>query len=228
MGRKKIAMEIINSHAAGIDVGSRSHYVAVGQLEKDVREFGVYAEELTALAQWLKLKGITTVAMESTGDYWQNLFTELVKEGLEVVLVNGKFTKHAKGKKTDVKDCRWIQQLHSLGLLSGSFLPDETTEKLRTYCRQRGNWIDQAASTTHKMQKYLKFLNFRLDVVVKDICGLTGLAIIGDICKGNLDPNELAKHRHYNCKKSTEEIAKVHNPVKTDSHSAGKRTVIPE
>ena len=109
MGRKKIAMEIINSHAAGIDVGSRSHYVAVGQLEKDVREFGVYAEELTALAQWLKLKGITTVAMESTGDYWQNLFTELVKEGLEVVLVNGKFTKHAKGKKTDVKDCRWIQ-----------------------------------------------------------------------------------------------------------------------
>ncbi len=209
MGRKKIAMEIINSHAAGIDVGSRSHYVAVGQLEKDVREFGVYAEELTALAQWLRSKGITSVAMESTGDYWQNLFTELVKQGLEVVLVNGKFTKHAKGKKTDVKDCRWIQQLHSLGLLSGSFLPDETTEKLRTYCRQRGNWIDQAASTTHKIQKYLKFLNFRLDVVVKDICGLTGLAIIGDICKGNLDPNELAKHRHYNCKKSVEEIAKA-------------------
>lgn len=209
MGRKKIAMEIINSHAAGIDVGSRSHYVAVGQLEKDVREFGVYAEELTALAQWLRSKGITSVAMESTGDYWQNLFAELVKQGLEVVLVNGKFTKHAKGKKTDVKDCRWIQQLHSLGLLTGSFLPDETTEKLRTYCRQRGNWIDQAASTTHKIQKYLKFLNFRLDVVVKDICGLTGLAIIGDICKGNLDPNELAKHRHYNCKKSVEEIAKA-------------------
>ncbi len=130
MGRKKLSMEIINPNAAGIDVGSRSHYVAVGQFAEDVREFGVYAEDLTALGQWMKSKEITTVAMESTGDYWQNLFAELVKQGFEVVLVNGKFTKHAKGKKTDVKDCRWIQQLHTLGLLSGSFLPDETTEKL--------------------------------------------------------------------------------------------------
>ncbi len=209
MGRKKLSMEIINPNAAGIDVGSRSHYVAVGQFVEDVKEFGVYAEDLTALGHWMKSKKITTVAMESTGDYWQNLFAELIKQGFEVVLVNGKFTKHAKGKKTDVKDCRWIQQLHTLGLLSGSFLPDETTEKLRTYCRQRGNWVDQAASTTQKMQKFLKFLNFRLDVVVQDICGLTGLAIIGDICKGNLDPEKLAKHRHYNCRKSEEEIARA-------------------
>lgn len=135
MGRKKLSMEIINPNAAVIDVGSRSHYVAVGQLLGDVKEFGVYAEEPTALGVWLKSKGITTVAMESPGDYWQNLFAELVKQDLEVVLINGKFTEHAKGKKTDVKDCRWIQQLHTLGLLSGSFLPDETTEKLRTYCR---------------------------------------------------------------------------------------------
>ena len=87
MGRKKLSMEIINPNAAGIDVGSRSHYVAVGQFAEDVKEFGVYAEDLTALGQWMKLKEITTVAMESTGDYWQNLFTELVKQGFEVVLV---------------------------------------------------------------------------------------------------------------------------------------------
>jgi len=147
--------------------------------------------------------------MESTGNYWQNLYVELERHGMEVTLCNGKFTKHAKGKKTDVKDCRWIQKLHALGLLTGSFLPDETTEQLRTYCRQRTNWIDLAAEASHKMQKYLKLLNFRLDVVVKDICGLTGLAIIADICKGNLDPEKLSEHRHGNCRKSQEEIAKA-------------------
>ncbi len=202
-------MEIINPNAAGIDVGSRSHFMAVGQSLDDVQEFGVYAEDLTAICKHLKSYGVTSVALESTGDYWQNLFAELVKFNFEVVLCNGKFTKHAKGKKTDVKDARWIQKLHALGLLSSSFLPDEHTEILRTYCRQRANLIDQASSTSHKMQKFLKFLNFRLDVVVKDICGLTGLTIIEEICKGNLDPNELAKHSHYNCRKSEEEIAKA-------------------
>jgi len=202
-------LEIINPYAAGIDVGSRSHYAAVGQSLDDVKEFGVYAEDLTELCLWLKSYKVTTVAMESTGDYWQNLYVELEKHGFEVLLCNGKFTKHAKGKKTDVKDCRFIQKLHALGLLTGSFLPDKTTEQLRTFCRQRANMVDLAASASKKMQKYLKLLNFRLDVVVKDVCGLTGMTIIEDICKGNHDPKELAKHRHYNCKKSEEEIAKA-------------------
>src|SRR5690554_1199170 len=210
MERKmKLGMDVVNFNAAGIDVGSRSHYVAIGQELENVREFGVYAEDLTALCQWLTESDVTTVAVESTGDYWQNLYVELISFGFEVVLANGKFTKNAKGKKTDVKDCRWIQKLHTLGLLSGSFLPDLTTEQLRTFCRQRGNWIDLAASTTHKMQKHLKLLNFRLDVVVKDVCGLTGMKIIEDICKGNLDPQSLAEHRHYNCRKPKEEIAKA-------------------
>jgi transposase len=207
--RKKMELEIINPNAGGIDVGSKSHFVAVGQSLEDVKEFGVYAEDLTNLCLHLKLCGVTSVAMESTGNYWQNLYTELTKYGIEVILCNGKFTKHAKGKKTDVKDCRWIQKLHALGLLTSSFLPDETTETLRTYCRQRSNWLDLASSAAHKMQKYLRLLNFRLDVVVKDICGLTGLKIIEDICNGNLDPESLAEHRHYNCRKSKEEIAKA-------------------
>jgi len=202
-------MEIINPNAGGIDVGSKSHFVAVGQSLEDVKEFGVYAEDLTSICLHLQSYGITSVAMESTGDYWQNLYVALINHGIEVVLCNGKFTKHAKGKKTDVKDCRWIQKLHALGLLTSSFLPDETTEILRTYCRQRNNWIDLSSSASHKMQKYLKFLNFRLDVVVKDVCGLTGLKIIEDICNGNLDPESLAGHRHYNCRKSKEEIAKA-------------------
>lgn len=207
--KKKMELDIINPNAAGIDVGSRSHYAAVGQSLEDVKEFGVYAEDLTGLCLWLLSYGITSVAMESTGDYWQNLYAELMKHGIDVILCNGKFTKHAKGKKTDVKDCRHIQKLHALGLLTSSFLPDETTEKLRTYCRQRKNLIASASGASRKMQKYLKFLNFRLDVVVKDVCGLTGLAIIEDICKGNLDPESLSNHRHYNCRKSKEEIAKA-------------------
>lgn len=179
-------LDIVNPDCAGIDVGSKSHYVAVGQALQDVKEFGVYADDLTALCLHLKDYGINSVAMESTGNYWQNLFVELQRHGMTVTLCNGKFTKQSHGKKTDVKDCRWIQKLHALGLLTSSFLPDETTEQLRTYCRQRTNWVDLAAEASHKMQKYLRLLNFRLDVVVKDVCGLTGLAIIDDICKGPL------------------------------------------
>jgi len=210
MGRKKkLELEIIHPNAAGIDVGSRSHFVSIGQNLDEVKEFGVYAEDLKNLSAWLLKNNIDTVALESTGDYWQNLHAQLLADGLEVVLVNGKFTKNIKGKKTDVMDCMWIQKMHTLGLLSGSFLPDDITMQLRTYCRQRLNMLRWAAQASSKMQKYLKFLNFRLDVVVSDVCGLTGLKIIAAICEGNLNPKELAKMRHYNCRKSEEEIEKA-------------------
>ena len=202
-------MKIVNPHAAGIDIGSKEHFVAIGQGVDQVKSFGVYAQDLADLAQYLVENGITTVAMESTGAYWQNLFTELINAGLDVTLCNGRFTKHVSRKKTDVLDCQWIQKLHTLGLLPSCFLPDEQTEKLRTLCRHRANMIDQKADTSHQMQKYLKLLNFRLVVVVRDVTGLTGIKIIADICSGNLDPISLAKHRHYNCRKSEEEIAKA-------------------
>jgi transposase len=206
---KKVGMEIINPNAAGIDVGSRSHFVAVGQGSDEVKEFGVYNEDLNALVQWLLANEVTTVAMESTGTYWQSLFAVLQNAGLQVILCNGKFTKNIKGRKTDVQDCQWIQKLHTIGLLTGSFLPGEATEQLRTYCRHRANLLDQAADTTRKMQKYLRLLNLRLDVVVKDITGLTGLSIIEAICKGETDATKLASLRNGNCKKSEEEIAKA-------------------
>lgn len=207
--KKDVSMEVINPHAAGIDVGSRSHFVAIGQASDEVREFGVYNEDLKAVAEWLLKNEVITVAMESTGTYWQSLFAALQNAGLQVILCNGKFTKNIKGKKTDVQDCQWIQKLHTIGLLSGSFLPDEATEQLRTYCRHRANLLDGAADTTRKMQKYLRLLNLRLDVVVKDVTGLTGLAIIEAICKGEINAEVLASLRHGNCKKSEEEIAKA-------------------
>ncbi len=108
---KKVQMEVINPNAAGIDVGSRSHFVAIGQGKDDVKEFGVYNEDLQAIAAWLLANDVKTVAMESTGTYWQSLFAVLQNEGLEVILCNGKFTKNIKGKKTDMQDCQWIQKL---------------------------------------------------------------------------------------------------------------------
>jgi len=209
MSKKKLSLNVVNPNAAGIDVGSKTHFVAIGQSPKDVKSFGVYAQDLQSIASWLKSNDIVSVAMESTGTYWQNLFVELINSGLEVILTNGKFTKNINRKKTDVLDCQWIQKMHSLGLLPSSFLPDNITEKLRTLCRHRSNIIAQRADSSHKMQKFLKYLNFRLDVVVRDVTGLTGLKIIDEICNDNLDPVSLAKHRHYNCRKSEEEIAKA-------------------
>lgn len=209
MKKQKMPMTVVHPNAGGIDVGSKSHYVAIGQGSEDVKNFGVYAEDLSGLVQWLLENNVTTVAMESTGVYWQNLFVELINAGIEVVLTNGKFTKNINRKKTDVLDCQWIQKLHTLGLLPSSFLPDHITERLRTLCRHRSNMIDQRADTTRTMQKYLKLLNFRLDVVVKDVTGLTGMKIIKAICDGDHDPKSLASYRHPNCRKSEEEIAKA-------------------
>lgn len=207
MEEEVISMEIVNPHAAGIDVGSRSHWVAVGQHENDIREFGVFNQNLFEMADWLQEKKVRTIAMESTGTYWQNLYAVLISKGFHVILCNGKFTKNIKGKKTDIKDCQWIQKLHSLGLLTSSFLPDGETEQLRTYCRHRSNLLHSAASTSKKMQKYLRLLNLRLDVVVNDVCGLTGLSIIRAICSGESNPEKLASLRHGNCRKSESEIA---------------------
>lgn len=205
--QETISMEIVNPDAAGIDVGSRSHWVAIGQNEKDIRAFGVYNQNLFELAEWLHQNNVKTIAMESTGTYWQNLYAVLLSKGFQVILCNGKYTKNIQGKKTDIKDCQWIQKLHSLGLLNSSFLPDGKTEQLRTYCRHRENLIHSAASTSKKMQKYLRLLNLRLDVVVNDICGLTGLNIIRAICAGETSPERLSELRHGNCRKSKEEIA---------------------
>ena len=207
--KSQVSMEIVNPKAAGIDIGSRSHFVAIGQKQSDVKEFGVYNEDLKAVSNWLKENQIQSVAMESTGTYWQALYSVLINDGFQVILCNGKFTKNIKGRKTDVQDCQWIQKLHSIGLLSGSFLPDLQTEQLRTYCRHRAGLIDIAADTSKKMQKYLRLLNLRLDVIVKDICGLTGLKMIEAICNGETNPEKIAELRNGNCKKSEQEMAKA-------------------
>ena len=206
---KKVSLEVVHPNAAGIDIGSRSHWVAVGQDAQDIKEFGVYSEDQMAMSDWLKSKAVTHIAMESTGTYWQNLFATLVGQGFEVILVNGRQTKNVKGKKTDIEDCQWIQKLHTLGLLSESFLPDSDTDIIRTYSRHRLNLINQSASCVKRMQKFLRLMNMRLEVVVKDIVGLTGTAIIKAFIAGETDGKKLAANRHYNCRKPETEIAKA-------------------
>jgi transposase len=206
---KTVSFPIVYPNAAGIDVGSKSHYVAIGQAKDDVKQFGVYNEDLQALVQYLKDNGITHVCMESTGTYWQSLFSTLQNAGLVAHLTNGKYTKNPNGKKTDVLDCQHIQKMYSLGMLQSSFLPDPITEQLRTYTRHRLYLIQQEADSLRKMQHYLRLLNVRLDVIVNDIGGLTGMAIIEAVCQGITDPEELASFRNHNCKKGVEEFVKA-------------------
>lgn len=199
-------MEVIHPYAAGIDVGSRSHYVAVDQNEENVREFGIYSKHHKEMIDYLHLHSITTIAMESTGSYWQTLFFALQSAGFEVLLVSGHQTKNVKAK-TDVKDCQWIQKLHSLGLLRGCFLPDEQTNRIRSIHRHRNSLVEESAKMVNKMQKSLRMMNLRLDVVLSDIVGKSGIAIIEAILNGERCGKVLAALANNRVRKSKEEIA---------------------
>ena len=207
MEKKKLSLQVVNLHAAGIDVGSRSHIVAVDQNKENVRSFGVYTKDHEHLIKYLTNHGITSVAMESTGSYWQTLFSSLQRAGFEVILVAGSQTKNVQGRKTDVIDAIWIQKLHSLGLLSGSFLLNDVLQELRTYYNHREHLIEQLARYANKMQKTLRLMNIRLDVAIRDITGRSGITIIEAILAGNHDPSHLASLVDIRTKRSREEIA---------------------
>ena len=200
-------MPVLNLHAAGIDVGSREHYVAIGQGKEHVKKFGVYTSDLQALCLWLVALGITTVALESTGSYWKNLFIMLQQHGLNPILVNGSFTKNLKGRKTDVLDCQFIQRMHTLGLLPDSFQPDDFTGQLRNIVRHRSSLIALSADNTKRIAQSLRLMNIRLDVAVSDITGKSGMTIIKAIIAGERDATTLAHLCDVNVKKPKEEIA---------------------
>lgn len=203
-------LEQVNLYAAGIDIGSREHYVAVPPSldENSVKKFGCFTPDLDSMADWLVKIGISTVAMESTGIYWIPAFEILESRGLKVILVNARHVKNVTGRKTDVKDCQWLQQLHTYGLLNGAFRPDDDYVTLRTYMRQRETMISHLSSKIQHMQKALRQMNLLLDNVVSDITSQTGMAIIRGILSGIRDPKKLAENRDRRCKNSTEIIAK--------------------
>lgn len=203
---EKEEMLVVNPHSAGIDVGSKSHYVAVGQGSSDVRQFNVYSSGLKNLVNYLKEHQIITVALEATGSYWQSLFRILVENGFEVLLAHGGQTKNLRGK-TDVMDCQWIQKMHSLGLLRSCYLPGELTLKLRNLTRHRKSMIQDCSKHTNRMLKVLRLMNLRLDVAINDIVGVSGKRIINAILDGERDPNLLAQLVDPRVRKSKETIA---------------------
>jgi transposase len=203
-------LQHINQHAAGIDIGSRSHFVAVpeGSDEQSVREFSTFTGDLERLAEWLISCGVTTVAMESTGVYWIPVFEILESHSLEVKLVNARHVKNVPGRKSDVLDCQWLQQLHTYGLLRGAFRPVEQVCTLRAYVRQRAMLVRCGASYIQRMQKALSQMNVQLHNVVTDITGVTGMRIIRSILEGERNPRVLAALRDVRCKNDEATIAR--------------------
>ena len=204
-------LEQVNLNAAGIDVGATEHWVALpaGRGERSVEKFGAFTEDLYQLATHLEYYGIETVAMESTGVYWIPLFEILEERGFEVLLVDPHRLKSVPGRKTDVVDCQWIQQLHTFGLLSAAFRPEDEICVLRSYLRQRSMLVSYASYHIQHMQKALTQMNLKLQHVVSDITGATGMRIIRAILAGQWVPEELAKLRDPRCRKSEETIAKA-------------------
>jgi transposase len=199
----------VNANAAGIDVGAASHFVAV-PADRDaepVREFATFTGDLYRLADWLRACGVETVALESTGVYWIPLFQVLEERGFEVRLVDARQLKRVPGRKSDVVDCQWLQQLHTFGLLAGAFRPDDQICVLRSYLRQRAMLVAYAGQHVQHLQKALVQMNLQLTVVLDDVTGATGMKIIRAVLAGERDPQQLAALRHGQCKHSEETIA---------------------
>lgn len=201
-------LKMVNPAAAAIDIGSTMHMAAVNPAacETPVRAFGTFTQDLHDLADWFKACGVTSVAMESTGVYWIPAFEVLEARGFDVILVNARYAKNVPGRKTDVSDAGWLRQLHSYGLLRGSFRPEAEIATLRAYLRQRERLVEYAAAHIQHMQKALMEMNLQLHHVVSDITGATGMRIIRAIVAGERDPEVLAAFRDIRCHASAEVI----------------------
>lgn len=195
--RKQQRLDIIYPRCAGIDIGSREHWVAVDPsvAENPVRCFSTFSDDLNALADWLRSLGVEQVAMEATGVYWIALFEVLDARGFEVYLVNARATRQVSGRKSDVLDCQWIRQLMSYGLLRGAFRPADEVCQLRSLVRQRATKVEEQARCVRHLQKALTQMNVQLDNVVSDLAGKTGLAILRAVVAGERDPQQLAQLR---------------------------------
>lgn len=178
--RRPQGMPVVHPDAAGIDIGSQFHVVAV-PMDRDtepVRTFQSFTDDLHHMARWLQACGVTTVAMESTGVYWIPAFEILERHGFEVYLVNSRDAKNVPGRKTDVNDAQWLQRLHQFGLLRASFRPHQDIAALRAYLRQRERLLEFKAAHIQHMQKALMQMNLQLHHVVSDITGVTGMKIV--------------------------------------------------
>lgn len=202
------ALPALFPDTAGIDIGSKSHFVAVPSErdENPVREFSTFTGDLHKMIDWLKKCKIKTIIMESTGVFWIPIFELLEKNGFDVKLVNARHVKNVSAHKTDVLDCQWLQQLGTFGLVKGAFRPADAILPLRAYLRQRDMLIKSASAHIMHMQKALTQMNLHLQNVISDITGTTGMAIIRNIVAGVTDPKILASFRDGRCRNPEEVI----------------------
>ena len=207
---KKDGFKVVHPNAAGIDIASQMHYVAVppDRDETPVRKFGSFTADLHEIAHWLKQCGIDTIAMESTGIYWVQLYLILEEYGFEVFLVNARHIKNVSGRKSDVLDCQWILQLHTYGLLNASFQPESITRELRTYMRQRKNLTEGYSAQIQLMQKEFEQMNIKLQNVIADITGKSGQLIIQTILSGERNADRLAELADKHIKAKKEDLIK--------------------
>lgn len=207
---KKDGFKVVHPNAAGIDIASQMHYVAVppDRDETPVRKFGSFTADLHEIAHWLKQCGIDTIAMESTGIYWVQLYLILEEYGFEVFLVNARHIKNVSGRKSDVLDCQWILQLHTYGLLNASFQPESITRELRTYMRQRKNLTEGYSAQIQLMQKAFEQMNIKLHNVIADITGKSGQLIIQTILSGERNADRLAELADKHIKAKKEDLIK--------------------
>jgi transposase len=191
------ALPVIQPDAAGIDLGATCLTAAVppDRDTRPIRTFGTFTEDLQELVRWLRQCRIRTVALEATGVFWVPVFQVLEAAGFEVCLVNPRHLKNVRGRKTDVCDAQWLQQLHAVGLLHASFRPPDAICALRTLHRQREHLVRQAAEQIQMMQKALTQMNLHLHHVLSDLSGTSGLRIIDALLEGERDPAVLARLR---------------------------------
>jgi transposase len=217
---KPKGLPCIRPDAAGIDIGSKEIYVALppDREAPRVRAFGSVTAELNALCTWLHDNRVTTVAMESTGVYWIPLCHILENAGIEVFLVNARAVKHVPGRKSDVQDCQWLQQLHSVGLMRASFRPAQEIDAIRTLQRHRDGLVKSRVRQIHLLHKTLRMMNVQIDTAVSDITGDTGMRILRAILDGDHDPHHLATLRDSRCKKTEAEIAQALQGTYTHEH----------
>ena len=204
-------MDLVHPHAAGIDIGRREIWVSLppDRAGETIRCFGTFTPDLESLVQWLLENRVDRVAMESTGVYWIPLFELLEANHIQAYLVNARHIQNVPGRKTDVLDCQWLQKLHRLGLLNGSFRPDAEMVILRTYLRHRAELIQHRAPHILHMQKALQQMNLQRHHVLSDITGVTGMQILRAIVAGERDPQVLAGFRQSNCKADEATIVKA-------------------
>lgn len=218
--RKITQLTVLNPNVAGIDVSDTTMVVAlpINSKELELKTFNCYTCDLRKIVNCLKENKINSVAMESTGVYWVPLFLMLQEHGIEVYLVNAKHVKNVSGRKDDESDAEWIQKLHSCGLLTASFQPDNIIRSIRSMVRHRKNLVRTAATYINRMQKSLELMNIKIHTIISDINGKTGLRIIEAILSGERNLEKLADMRDSRIKASREEIIKSLEGYYTKEH----------